>query len=88
MVNRRGGARKRTNTTDPCYFCDAEFTGTMARWHAAIKVMSSKMDSVGFRWVSACSSCYWEVPPHGKRPGVRKRVPNEYITKWSEYVGY
>ena len=74
---------------EQCYFCGADFTGPMPRWQAAIKIVGTdNQKPVGFRWVPVCSDDYWEVPPHGKRPGVRKRVPNEYITKWSNYASY
>ena len=63
----------------------------MMKWQAAITVDSveaAKQSLTAWRWVSVCEDCYWKKPPHGKKPGVRRRVPNEIVMKWENYVSY
>jgi len=87
----RGGKHQRTTPPEQCYCCGKEFVGPMVQWQAAITVDSAEADKqnlTAWRWVSVCGDCYWKKPAYGKRPGVRKRVPNEYITKWSNYASY
>ena len=87
----RGGKHQRTTPPEQCYPCGKEFVGPMAQWQAAISTDSpeaAKQNPDHFRWVSVCGDCYWEKPAHGKKPGVRRRVPNEIVMKWENYASY
>ena len=68
-----------TKAIEECHGCGAKFgTGVVSRYQVAVKANNER----GWRWVSVCMPCMWEVPP-GSGLGVRRdRLPDEWVPPW------